>query len=340
MVMNWLNPIALWGLTALAIPIIIHLWSKNKTKEIAFGSIRFLKESSTLQSKRIQFSELPLLLLRLLILVLLVMLLAKWFTVVEVESEKALLLGEGIEVPKTYEKEEIRVLNTASFGNGSNQWYLLEKLSQQYPEIDSLIYINEFKDVDFTGAIPKLNFHLELISAGKSINNNQEYKMLDTLLIHFDGLPELIEKKFNKVLKANYLYTNEKVNFIKSEKQEAHLIFTNAKQNQDANQIILTDSISSDYELERKHTYSILYLNEKWLNNQLNEDIFLSIVTEFIAQIVQPNYQYSSFEALYTRTHEKTDSIEKAQTFDEVLLWLIVFFIILERFFSYTKRHA
>lgn len=338
--MNWLNPIALWGLTALAIPVIIHLWSKNKTKEIAFGSIRFLKESSTLQSKRIEFSEFPLLLLRLLILVFLVMLLAKWFNITEVEKEKALLLGEGIELPKAYKDKEIRVLNTASFGKSSNQWYLLEKLSKEHPEIDSLTYINDFKDTDFIGAIPKLNFHLELISAGKSINNNQEYKVLDTLLIHFDGLPEVVKQKFNKVLKANHLYTNEMVNFIPSEKQEAQLIFTNAKQKQDANQMVMNDSISSDYELERKQSYSILYLNEKWLNNPLNEDIFLSIVTEFIAQIVEPNYQYSSFEALYNRTHEDIGSMQKAQAFDEVLLWLIVFFIMLERFMSYQKRHA
>jgi hypothetical protein len=340
MVMNWLNPIALWGLTALIIPVIIHLWSKNKTKEIAFGSIRFLKESSTLQSKKIQFSELPLLLLRLMILGLLVMLLAKWGNVSEVEKEKALLLGEGIEVPKTYEEEEIRVLNTAKFGHNSNQWYLLKKISQDYPEIDSLIYINNFIDNDFIGAIPKLNYHLELISTDKSLNSNLELRHKDTLLIYFDERAVMAEQKFNKILRANHLYTNEAVNFIPTKKQEAQLILSNSKQKQRTNQIVLSDSISSDYEVERKHTYSILYLNEKWLDNPLNEDMVLSVVTEFIAHIVEPNYQYSSFETLYTRTKENLKSIQKAKTLNEELLVLIVLLIMLERFFSYRKRHA
>ncbi|SMG14496.1 N-terminal double-transmembrane domain-containing protein [Marivirga sericea] len=338
--MNWLNPIALWGLTALALPIIIHLWSKNKTKEIAFGSIRFLKESSTLQSKRIQFSELPLLLLRMLILFLLVMLLAKWVRFTEVEKEKALLLGEGIQVPEAYQDDEFRVLNTAKSENSLNQWYLLEKLSKEYPEIDSLIYINNFGTSDFTGEIPKLNFQLELISTGESMDRNQEPMSQDTILIHFAELSQVIEQKLRKVLKANHLYTKEKVNFIQSEKQKAHLIIGNSTHKQEANQIVLTDTISDDYEVERKYTYSILYLNEKWLNNPLNEDMFLSVVTEFIGQIVEPNYQYSSFDALYTRTNEDAGSIQKAQRFEQVLLGMIVFLIVLERFLSYKKRNA
>ena len=338
--MNWLNPIALWGLSALAVPILIHLWSKDKTKEIAFGSIRFLKESSTLQSKRIQFSELPLLLLRLLILFLVVMLLAQWVNFQETEKEKALLLGEGVNVPKTYSNEEINLLKISEFGEKSNHWHLLESISQQHPEIDSLIYINEFKDTDFVGAIPKLNFHLELISAANSRHIEEDFTSLDTLLIHFEKLPELMEQKLDKVLKANHLYTFEKLNFIQSEKQEAQLILSISMQKREVNQIVLTDSISSDYEVERKQSYSTLYLKEKWLNNPLNEDMFLAVVTEFIANIMEPQYQYTSFEALYARTDENIEEIHKAQTFDEELLGLIVILILLERFFSYRKKHA
>ncbi|MGJ3236222.1 BatA domain-containing protein [Marivirga sp.] len=338
--MNWLNPIALWGLSALAVPILIHLWSKNKTKEIAFGSIRFLKESSTLQSKRIQFSELPLLLLRLLILFLVVMLLAQWVNFQETEKEKALLLGEGINVPKTYSNEEINLLKISEFGETSNHWHLLESISKQHPEIDSLIYINEFKDTDFVGAIPKLNFHLELISAVNSRHIEEDYTSLDTVLIHFEKLPQLMEQKLDKVLKANNLYTFEKLNFVQSEKQEAQLILTNSMQKREVNQIVLTDSISSDYEVKRKQSYSILYLKEIWLNNPLNEDMFLAVVTEFIAHIVEPQYQYTSFESLHARRNENIEEIQKAQTFEEELLGLIVILILLERFISYQKKHA
>ncbi|MGM0580506.1 MAG: BatA domain-containing protein [Bacteroidota bacterium] len=337
--MNWLNPIALWGLTALAVPILIHLWSKNKTKEIAFGSIRFLRESSTLQSKKIQLSEIPLLLVRLMILILVVLLMSKWVNYQEVEKQKALLLGDDIKVPEAYANDEIHVFRTSEFGDISNQWHLLEELSVQHPEIDSLIYINDFKDTDFVGAIPKLNFQLELISTNQK-PNSEEKNNLDTLLIHFDKLPKIVQEKFDKVLKANQLYTNEKVNFKEANREEAQLIFTASPQKLDSNQIVLSDTLSSNYQIQRKYKSSLLYLNENWLNNLLNEDMFLLIVSEFIAQVVEPNYQYSSFEMLYTQKSEGVEEVKEAKTFDEELLWLIVLLILLERYFSYRKKHA
>jgi len=337
--LNWLNPIALWGLTALAIPILIHLWSKNKTKEIAFGSIRFLRESSTLQSNKIQFSEIPLLLVRLMILILVVVLMAKWVNYQELEKQKALLLGEGINTPEAYANEERLVFNTSEFRNKFNHWYFLEKISQQNPEIDSLIYINDFKGTDFTGAIPKLKFHLELIPSSQ-FQLSQEKLSLDTLLIHFDELPQFIQEMFDKVLKTNHLYTKAKVNFKSATKHEAQLIFAASPQKLEAHQIVLTDTLSGGYQVYKKHNSSLLYLNENWLQNPLNEDLFLSIVTEFIAQIVEPNYQYSSFESLYNRKSEGKEEVRKALTFDSELLWMIVLFIILERYLSYRKKHA
>lgn len=337
--MNWFNPIALWGLTALAIPILIHLWSKNKTKKIAFGSIRFLRESSTLQSKKIRFSEIPLLLVRLLILVLVVLLMAKWGNYQEIEKKKALLLGDDIEVPEAYSNDEIPVFRASKLGQHSNHWHLLEEFSVQYPEIDSLIYINDFKDTDFVGAIPKLNFQLELISANQK-QNSQERRNLDTLLIHFAALSINLQEKFDKVLKANQLYTNEKANFKEASIEEAQLVFTTSPQKLETNQIVVSDTISNDYQIQKKYKSSLLYLNENWLNNPLNEGMFLLIVTEFIAQVVEPNYQYSSFDMLYTQKSDGVEEVKEAKTFDEELLWLIVLLILLERYFSYRKKHA
>ncbi len=337
--MNWLNPIALWGLTALVVPILIHLWSKNKTKVIAFGSIRFLKESSTLQSKKIQLSEILLLLVRLMILFLVVSLLAKWVNYQEVEKQKALLLVEDIKVPEAYANDEITVFRASEFGEYANHWHLLKEFSAKHPEIDSLIYINGFKDTDFVGAIPKLNFQLDLITANQK-QISQEKRNLDTLLIHFEELPKTIRRKFDKVLKANQLYTKGKVNFKEAKRSEAQLVFTLSPQKLEANQIVVSDSISSNYQIQKKYQSSLLYLNENWLNNPLNEDMFLLIVSEYIAQLVEPTYQHSSFDRLYTLESDGIEEIKEAQTFDEELLWLILLLILLERFFSYRKKHA
>ena len=76
------------------------------------------------------------------------------------------------------------------------------------------------------------------------------------------------------------------------------------------------------------------------MQNPLHEDLFLSVVTEFLAQIVEPNYQYSSFESIYARKSKGQEQIKEAQSFDEELLWLIVFLIMLERYFSYRKKYA
>ena len=337
--MSWLNPIALWGLTALAVPVLIHLWSKNKTKEIAFGSIRFLRESSTLRSKKIQLSEIPLLLIRLLVLIFLVFLMAKWINNQEVEKKNAILLGEGITVPQAYEEEETFIYRTSEFGDLCNHWHLLTSFSQQYPEIDSLIYINEFKNTDFIGAIPKLNFHLELVPTNLP-QTSKSNMSLDTLFIHYDELPEAMEEKFYKVLRANHLYTNDKVNFQSATMEGADLIFTNSTRKLEINQIVLSDSLSSDYTVYKSHSHSVLYLNQNWVDHPLHEDQFVSIVTEFVAQIVEPVYRYSSFEALYPRKLYDEEKVLQAKTYDEELFGLILLLILLERYVSYRKKHA
>ncbi|MEQ8547563.1 MAG: BatA domain-containing protein [Cyclobacteriaceae bacterium] len=70
-------PFFLIGLAALAVPIIIHLWSKNTRSTIAFGTLRFLKETETRTMRSIMPSQWLLLFLRLLILVLIVLILSE-----------------------------------------------------------------------------------------------------------------------------------------------------------------------------------------------------------------------------------------------------------------------
>jgi len=341
--MNWLNPIAIWGLTALVIPILIHLWSKNKTREIAFGSIQFLTESSTRQSKRIQLSEIPLLLLRLLILICTVLLLAKWLNYETVEKQHAVLLGEGLKVPQAYSNEQTAVFQTTEYEKLSkvNHWYLLEEFGIDHPEIDSLIYINEFDETDFVGAIPKLNFHLKLKSSNQSqTQNSREIKHLDTLLIHFDQLNSKQINNLDKVLKANELYVNTKAKFKLAEKDVAKLIISNSVQKSAVNQIVFTDTISSDYLLQGKHNYSLLYISNRMFESALQEDQFLMLVSEYMAKIIESSYQYASFEAVYSRNPKREEVVKKASSFSNELLWIIAFLIFVERYLSYRKQHA
>jgi hypothetical protein len=70
------NPLWLWGLLGLAIPITIHLLSKKEGKVIYVGSVRYLEESSTARFRSVRLNEVLLLLLRCLFLTLLILLLA------------------------------------------------------------------------------------------------------------------------------------------------------------------------------------------------------------------------------------------------------------------------
>lgn len=74
--MSFANPLYLYTLLGLAIPIAIHLWSKKEGKVIKVGSIKNLKESDSKQSSSIKLNEILLLFLRLIFLALITLILA------------------------------------------------------------------------------------------------------------------------------------------------------------------------------------------------------------------------------------------------------------------------
>ena len=75
--MTFLSPAILWGLLAATIPIIIHLFSLTKTKDMEFSSIRFLEEMKHESIRNLQLKQWLLVLLRTLIIASLVLMLAR-----------------------------------------------------------------------------------------------------------------------------------------------------------------------------------------------------------------------------------------------------------------------
>lgn len=65
---NFLNALFLAGLAAAALPILIHLFSKRKAKDIPFSSLEYLKEISIRKVRRLQLRQFLLLALRVLII--------------------------------------------------------------------------------------------------------------------------------------------------------------------------------------------------------------------------------------------------------------------------------
>lgn len=62
--MNFLNPLFLFGLGAAAIPILIHLFTRRRPKEVKFSSLEFLAEVHQSEIRRLKLKQWLLLLLR------------------------------------------------------------------------------------------------------------------------------------------------------------------------------------------------------------------------------------------------------------------------------------
>lgn len=96
--MNFLNPIWLWGLLGLTIPIGIHLLSRKEGKTIYIGSLRHLIDSNTTRFSSLRLNEIFLLLLRMMIIALIVFLLADLILPINNQPDKKWLLVEkGVE---------------------------------------------------------------------------------------------------------------------------------------------------------------------------------------------------------------------------------------------------
>ncbi|MEP2508074.1 MAG: BatA domain-containing protein, partial [Reichenbachiella sp.] len=71
--MSFIYPIFLWGLTALAIPIIVHLFNFRKAKKISFSNVRFLESVKKKSSSNLRIRHLLILLCRLLFIFFLIL---------------------------------------------------------------------------------------------------------------------------------------------------------------------------------------------------------------------------------------------------------------------------
>lgn len=75
--MNFLNPLALIGLAAAGIPLILHLLNLRKLKTVEFSTLRFLKELQKTKIRRLKLKQILLLILRTLIIIFAVMAFAR-----------------------------------------------------------------------------------------------------------------------------------------------------------------------------------------------------------------------------------------------------------------------
>ncbi|WP_339700673.1 BatA domain-containing protein [Algoriphagus aquimarinus] len=92
--MPFLQPILLWGLLGISIPILIHLWRGKKGKVMSWAAMHWLSTQESSVAKGFRLENILVLLLRVLLLVLLVLLLGQVFipSVSKVSEERIIHL--------------------------------------------------------------------------------------------------------------------------------------------------------------------------------------------------------------------------------------------------------
>jgi hypothetical protein len=75
--LSFLNPLILFGLVAASLPILIHLFTRTKSRTIPFSTLDFLKKIQNEQVRRIKLRQILLLILRTLIIILIILVFAR-----------------------------------------------------------------------------------------------------------------------------------------------------------------------------------------------------------------------------------------------------------------------
>ena len=119
------NPVAMWGLLAVIIPIVIHLLSKNKGKVIVFAAMQFITKTDAVTLNQIKLQEWLLLLIRVLLVICSVMVLAKVFF----DADKAFTPAKKHVYlsPLWLKHSAVADKQNMLKGEGDSQFYLLNK---------------------------------------------------------------------------------------------------------------------------------------------------------------------------------------------------------------------
>lgn len=178
--MLFTNPIWLWALAGLSIPVGIHLLSRKEGKVIRIGSLRHLQETNTQQFKGIRLNEIVLLILRCSLITLFVLLMSGLSFEKSKQSEaKWAVIEKGLEKIRevqiqldTFQNNgyELRWLadgfplyaDSVSVPSGNLYWKLVEQLQSE--KVSDAIVISKNKMDNFKGKRPVLPSNIRWVS--------------------------------------------------------------------------------------------------------------------------------------------------------------------------------
>jgi hypothetical protein len=185
-----LNPIWLFGISGMIIPILIHLWNVKKGKTLKIGSVNLLDESSRQNARSLRLLDLLLLLLRCLLIIILSIFLSEplWVSSNSSDQKGGWILIEKENFTETYSRFQKEIDSLDRVG------YELHFFEPGFKTVN----INELKDseiiIDSTAV--KLSYWSLLRMLDQEIPNGKEvYIFTANRLNRFKGeRPEIVTK--------------------------------------------------------------------------------------------------------------------------------------------------
>ncbi len=144
--MSLLQPLYLWALLGLSVPLAIHLLSRKEGKVIRMGSLRHIRETSSRQFKSIRLNELLLLALRSIVIGLITMLMSGWYLNELKDKRKWVILEPGVE-----SKPTVISIRDSLRAAGYEERYLgidFPKLDETIVRTEQLDYLARIEDLD------------------------------------------------------------------------------------------------------------------------------------------------------------------------------------------------
>jgi len=180
--MNFTQPVMLWGMLAIAIPVFIHIWNKKKGIVIEWATTQWLLDKSQQQHRGIRLDNILLLILRCLLIILLAFLLSQ--PVIDLFSKSQSGKKVHLVAPVGNVIENYRFELEAALKNGEQLYWI----SSSPVNISSLSVLPEKQNTDVLLLQKSIN---NLAQNGEELNlyvtNTQELAAVPAIYVpeHF-----------------------------------------------------------------------------------------------------------------------------------------------------------
>lgn len=292
--MSFLQPTYLWGLLSLLVPLVIHLLNKGDAKTIKVGSVRYLAEQETKQTRQVKLNELLLLFLRMLLLTLLVFVMAQ-----------PVLQSKKTKVPLTY------IIEPSLLNNGQ-----MDAVLRDAQEVSKRLFFKNFPLLDRYNLPMETPKYWQLAQELQHVESDSIVVFTTARITGIQGMRPVIPKNVRWMLMDEQITLDSLVGA--TTVKDGAILHT-----------IKSDANSLDIQHEFISKEAITYSSEDSISvaqNGVNRNIPLRLqdtlrigLTYDAEFLKEKELLTAAFKAVadYTKSHLELEEITDAETFNE-----------------------